>query len=65
VQDGRVYMMEAPPIACFPPPVPKHDGAVDPNLLRRGLKALEEMNTSRNFGVKEVLFTVEKCKPFG
>jgi hypothetical protein len=65
VKDGRTYMMEAPPVACFPPPVPKHEGAVDPNLLRRGLKALEEINTYRSYGSREVIFTTDKCKPAG
>jgi len=65
VKDGRIYMMELPPVACFPPPVPKHDGAVDPNLLHRGLRALEEINTYRSYGVREVIFTTDKCKPAG
>lgn len=61
-RDGRVFLREPPPIACFPPPTPKLPaGAVPIAQLKAGIAALVALNEGRIDGEKNLATLVSKC----
>lgn len=64
-EDGKVGINIAPETCGPKPPAPKMPaGAVDPRLLRHGIKALMAINEGHWLGNAVPVYADDKCKPY-